>query len=82
VRTTVTLDADAEAWVRALMRERGLSFKEALNEAIRLGRGAGRVRHETPTVAMGVPTIPLDRALRIAGDLEDEELLRRLATGT
>jgi hypothetical protein len=35
VRTTVTLDADTEALLRRRMRERGLSFKQALNDAIR-----------------------------------------------
>jgi hypothetical protein len=33
---------------------------------------------ETPTFSMGEPTVPLDGALRLAADLEDEELVRRL----
>jgi hypothetical protein len=41
VRTTVTLDPDVERLIRNAMRERGLSFKEALNEAARKG-----LRHE------------------------------------
>ena len=28
---------------------------------------------------MGPPTIPLDKALRLAADLEDDELIRKLA---
>ena len=35
MRTTVTLDPDVERLVRDVMRERGLSFKQALNEALR-----------------------------------------------
>ena len=81
MRTTVTLEADADAIVRRLMRERGLTFKQALNEAIRAGTASqGRRRaFRTRTFDMGQPTVPLDKAVRLAGELEDEELIRKLA---
>jgi hypothetical protein len=85
MRTTVTLDADVEAHVRRLMRERGLTFKQALNDAVRRGFEAAppqRPAVVTPTFSMGEPTVPLDGALRLAADLEDEELVRRLAQGS
>lgn len=63
------------------MDEHGLSFKEALNSAVRAGLG---LRHEpvrTPTFAMGFdPAIPWDKALAVAAALEDDELVRRLAS--
>jgi hypothetical protein len=37
MRTTVTLDPEVEALLRTSMRKRGLSFKQASNEAIRAG---------------------------------------------
>ncbi len=37
MRTTVTLDADTERLLRSAMRERDVSFKAALNDAIRRG---------------------------------------------
>ena len=37
MRTTVTLEADAEHLLRSAMRERNVSFKAALNDAIRRG---------------------------------------------
>ena len=37
MRTTVTLDPDVERLIRDAMRERAISFKEALNEAARIG---------------------------------------------
>lgn len=37
MRTTVTLDADTEILLRSAMRERNVSFKAALNDAIRRG---------------------------------------------
>lgn len=81
MRTTVTLESDADAIVRRLMRERGLSFKQAVNEAIRAGagRGARRRSHRTPTFDMGAPLLPLDKALRLAAELEDEELIRKMS---
>jgi len=84
MRTTVTLDADAEAAVRRLMAQRGVSFKRALNDAIRAGTvvpPAGERRSYTRPVDLGVPTVDLTHALRLAGDLEDEELVKKLQAG-
>jgi len=81
MRTTITLDPDVDALVRKMMRERGIPFKEAVNEAIRAGmrpRGA-RARFRTRTYDLGPPAVPLEKALTLAGDLEDEELVRKLA---
>ncbi len=82
MRTTVTLDADTEALVRARMRERSLSFKQALNDLVREAgrRGSGGQFH-TPTADLGVPAVNLDRALQLAADLEDEESVRKSRAG-
>ena len=82
MRTTVTLDADTESVVRRRMAERGVSFKQALNDAIRDG-AAPRTRADFVfrTYPMGEPRVDLDKALQIAGDLEDDELMRRLRSG-
>ena len=79
VRTTVTLDSDTEALIRQRMRTEKVSFKQALNDAIRAGSvRARRTRFRTDVAPLGVPTVSLDRALQLAGELEDEELIRRL----
>jgi hypothetical protein len=79
MRTTVTLDPDTDAIVRRYMRERSLTFKQAINEAIRAGSARPRRRSaRTPTFDMGRPRVSLDRALRLAADLEDEEIRRKL----
>jgi hypothetical protein len=46
-RTTVTLDPDVEQLLRDAMQARRLSFKQALNEAVRLGLAEG-VREMAP----------------------------------
>ena len=78
----MTLDADVAAKLRAIARERGVSFKEALNSTVRMGLTAGRGSarpYELPTFRMGLrPGIDLDKALRLAAQLEDEEIARKL----
>ena len=80
MRTTVTLDPDTDALVRKLMRERGLSFKEAINASIRAGAvpQTRRQPFRTPTFEMGAPSVSMDKALRLAAELEDEEIVRKL----
>ena len=84
MRTTVTLDSDVEQLLRARMKERGLSFKEALNQSIRAGAAKDRTprRFVQRAYAMGAnPRFPWDRALAISDAIEDEEILRKLALG-
>ncbi|MQA15804.1 MAG: ribbon-helix-helix protein, CopG family [Pseudonocardiaceae bacterium] len=82
MRTTVTLDPDTAALIRRRMRERGISFKQALNEAIRAGADEeGEALFRTGTAPLGVPAVNLDRALQVAAELEDEELVRKIRVG-
>jgi hypothetical protein len=83
MRTTVTLDPDVEAKLRSAMRERGISFKAAINDAIRAGLGAQRAapeRFKVKSAPLGL-TINIDKALQIAGEMEDEEILRKQELG-
>ena len=84
MRTTVTLDADTEALIRRRMRSQGVSFKQALNDAIRAGLAepAPRETFSTEVASLGVPAVNLDRALQLVGELEDEELIRRMRLGS
>jgi hypothetical protein len=83
VRTTVTLDPDTEQLLHDLMQREGITFKEAVNRAIRLGLSPRRrERFRQRTYAMGFdPSVDYDHALRVAERLEDEELTRKLALG-
>ena len=83
MRTTVTLDPDVERLLKDAMRERGVSFKEALNQAAR----DGLVRARQPrtkkfvqkTYAMGVREgVNLDKALSLAFEMEDAEMIRKM----
>jgi len=76
----VTLDPDTDAIVRRLMSEQGLSFKAAINQAIRSNTAPGSSERVTVTARrMGPAAVDLDHALHLLGDLEDTEILRKLA---
>jgi len=87
MRTTVTLDNDLAELLKQRARERDVPFKRVLNEALRAGLAAG-----TPTPSgtpyrmkprkLGVRAgIDLTKALRLAGALENDEVLRKLDQG-
>lgn len=48
MRTTLTLDEDVRAKLEAEMRRTGRSFKETVNETLRIGLTASRPKAATP----------------------------------
>lgn len=83
MRTTVTLDPDVAAKLKQASRERGISFKEVLNSSVRRGLSGGQATTRPYRVKgrrlSAKPGIDLDRALRAADRLEDEEVVRKLS---
>lgn len=80
----MTLDADVERLLRGAMKERDVSFKEALNEAARAGldpRGrGGAAKFVQKTFRMGeAQEFRWDKALAAADAIEDEDIRRKLA---
>lgn len=74
----MTLDPDTALLVRQRMDERKVSFKQALNDAIREGADRhDRTAFRTATARMGRPKIDLDRASQVAASLDDLELAHR-----
>ncbi len=83
MRTTVTLEADVASKIRKLMRDRGISMKEAINSLLRRSlepnRG-DRKPFRQKTFAMGKIRHPMpEKALALADALEDEAILQKLA---
>ena len=83
LRTTVTLDPDLAAKLRALARERGVSFKEALNSTLRRGLtsggGGSKKRYRLTSRRLGQRSgVDLEHALRLAVEIEDAETIRKL----
>lgn len=74
MRTTITLDPDVEALLKKAMRERGITFKDAVNQAVRDGL-AKPAEHVPPfkqrAFHMGKPLVDLTKALALADELDD-----------
>jgi hypothetical protein len=84
-RTTVTLDPDVQDLLKRAMRDRRVSFKRALNDAVRASAAAVApapkpfVQH---TFDMGAPLVDLTLANQLAAELEDQELIARMRRGS
>jgi hypothetical protein len=86
MRTTVTLDPDVAAKLKQTARESGVSFKEALNTSVRRGLSSAEAKPQpyrlpTPQRLEARPGVNLDKALQLAGELEDAETIRKLQLG-
>ena len=83
MRTTVTLDEDVAARLRESAHERGVPFKTAINDAVRAGlEHPARPRpFRVKPRRMGPARVDLTKALQLAGQLEDEELTRKIQLG-
>ena len=83
MRTTIDLDPDLDARVRALARERGVPLRVVVNDTLRAGlhpAASGEAcTYVLPSRRLGLrPGVNVDKALALAGELEDEEILRKL----
>lgn len=76
MRTTITLEPDVEALLKRAMREHGVTFKDAVNQAVRYGLGK-RPQKVPPfkqrAFHMGKPLVDLTKALALADELDDIE---------
>jgi hypothetical protein len=83
MRITVTLDPDVEVLIRRAMKERGLSFEEMLNSAVRTGL-ARPIQSRHPFVQKtfnlgSEQKFRLDKALIASDAIEDKELRQKLS---
>ncbi|MBI1901765.1 MAG: ribbon-helix-helix protein, CopG family [Planctomycetia bacterium] len=86
MRTTVRLDQDLLQELRERAHRENTSITRLINQVIRRGLQAHdrprRVKRFRQRVTrMGRPLINLDKALAFAAELEDEEIIRKLALG-
>jgi hypothetical protein len=85
MRTTVTLDPDVRRVLEDVTKERGIPFKQAINDAIRAGLAPSRQRKQRfvqKTYSMGAGQhFRWDKALAAADAIQDEELVRKLELG-
>ena len=68
MRTTVTLDSDVEVILKEIMRNHQLSFKEALNRAVRAGIGAATGTEKRTTYVLKTKDLGI-RSDKLPSDL-------------
>jgi hypothetical protein len=86
MRTTITLDPDVERLLKDAMSENDLSFKEAVNSALRRGLRPDGGQPRKPFVQRSFDCGPLlvgpdTNFNHLAAELEDQEILAKLAQG-
>lgn len=84
MRTTITLDPDVALLIEREMATRNLRFKQVINDALRRQLGGSQTALPSLTDVgrdLGSATVDLTKANQLAADLEDEELLRKMAQG-
>ena len=85
MRTTVTLDEDLAKALKRRARERDVPFKRVLNEAVRAGLEGGSAAakpYRMKPSNLGLRSeFDFTKALGIATELEDAEIVRKLEQG-
>jgi hypothetical protein len=87
MRTTLTIDDGLLRQLRQKALDTGKPFKQVVNDTLRAGLesplAATRPRYVCPTFSMGQPRLPvnLDKALALAAELEDAEIVAKLYQG-
>jgi hypothetical protein len=86
MRTTVTLDPDVQVLLKRAMRKHDVSFKQALNDAVRgaLTRAAATSpasAWEPPTFELGPLLVPAQSLNQLADELEAQEQIAKLRRG-
>ena len=84
MRSTVRIDDDLMMEIKERARRENVSLTRMLNRVLREGiqvsreRRSNKSRYREKTIAMGIPRADLDKALALAADIEDEEILRKM----
>jgi hypothetical protein len=85
MRTTIRIDDELFERLKREAQRQNLSLTRLVNRLIKAGLAAPPVQqkrtYKQRVHAMGVPKVPLDKALALAGRLEDDEILRKLVAG-
>jgi len=84
MRTTIRIDDELLGKLKDEARKQNLSLTRLVDRTLRAGMQATRAprqprrRYRELTHSMGTPNVSLDKALALAGVLEDREILRKM----
>ncbi len=84
MRSTVRIDDDLLLELKERARKENISLTRLLNRTLRAGIQAShkpsprKPRYREKTYLMGTPRVDLHKALALAAELEDEEIIRKM----
>ena len=85
MRTTLTIDDSTAKKLKQIAHDTGKSYKQVVNETLRRGLAAAKVREPMSTYRLKPSSMGglaadynLDKALALADHLEDEEIAEKL----
>ena len=83
MRSTVRIDDDLMTELKAQAQKENISLTRVLNRVVRQGlassRSVKRERYKEETASLGRPRVEIDKALALAAELEDEEVIREIS---
>jgi hypothetical protein len=85
MRTTIRIDDELLERLREQALRENVSLTKLVNRTLRAGMQRSRapvrrrLQYREKTYPMGVPRFDLDKALALVADLEDEEIIRKMA---
>ena len=85
MRTTITLEVDVAARLLEFSHRTGKTFEQAVNDAVRQGLASPAVARAEPfvqsTYSLGRIRVDLTKAIALAADIEDQEVVAKLRRG-
>jgi hypothetical protein len=86
MRTTVRIDDDLLRDLKQRAHIEKMSLAKVVNETLRRGLAATlskprKAPYREKTYSMGPPLVDLTKALALAAQLEDEEIIKKMALG-
>ncbi len=88
MRTTVRVDDDLMRELKNLAHKEGISLAQLFNRTVRAGLEAVKNKsskakkpYREKTFSMGKPKVDLTKALQLAAELEDAEIIKEMALG-
>ncbi len=82
MRTTLNIDDNLLRHMKAEAQRAGISLTQLANQVLELGlqrlAPPAKESYELTTFSMGQASFAIDKALSLASDLEDDEIVRKL----
>lgn len=82
-RTTITISESTHRELKKRAAADGVTFKDAVNRALEAGLAepVSPRPYKLKPKSLGEPLLPIEHTMRLVGELEDAELIRKMDLG-